>query len=102
MPASAISMRARGQESLGEEVLDFYRTRFQIEFCYRDAKNFTELMDCKARDPWKRDFAFKCLIRFTQRLKAHDEGTKDGLFYVEFQVLDDGYVSNEKNLCGVT
>ena len=42
----------------GEEVLDFYRTRFQIEFCYRDAKNFTGLMDCQARDPWKLDFAF--------------------------------------------
>ena len=32
----------------GEEVLDFYRTRFQIEFCYRDSKNFTGLMDCQA------------------------------------------------------
>jgi hypothetical protein len=42
----------------GEEVLDFYRTRFQIEFCYRDSKNFTGLMDCQARDPWKLDFAF--------------------------------------------
>ena len=42
----------------GEEVLDFYRTRFQIEFCYRDAKNYTGLMDCQARDPWKLDFAF--------------------------------------------
>ena len=42
----------------GEEVLDFYITRFQIEFCYRDAKNFTGLMDCQARDPWKLDFAF--------------------------------------------
>ena len=42
----------------GEEVLDFYRTRFQIEFCYRDAKNYTGLMDCQARDTWKLDFAF--------------------------------------------
>ncbi|MBQ6750828.1 MAG: transposase [Bacteroidaceae bacterium] len=42
----------------GEEVLDFYRTRFQIEFCYRDAKNYTGLMDSQARDPWKLDFAF--------------------------------------------
>ena len=42
----------------GEEVLDFYRTRFQIEFCCRDAKNYTGLMDCQARDPWKLDSAF--------------------------------------------
>lgn len=34
------------------------RTRFQIEFCYRDAKNYTGLMDCQARAPWKLDFAF--------------------------------------------
>lgn len=33
----------------GEEVLKTYRTRFQIEFCYRDSKQFTGLMDCQAR-----------------------------------------------------
>ena len=42
----------------GEEVPDFYRTRFQIEFYYRDAKNHVDLMDSQARDPWKLDFAF--------------------------------------------
>ena len=42
----------------GEEVLDFDRTMFQIEFCYRDAKNYTGLMDCQARDTWELDFAF--------------------------------------------
>ena len=42
----------------GEEVLLFYRTRFQIEFCFRDAKGYTGLMDCQARDKWKLDFAF--------------------------------------------
>ena len=29
----------------GEEVLLYYRTRFQIEFCFRDAKGYTGLMD---------------------------------------------------------
>ena len=42
----------------GEEVLLYYRTRFQIEFCFRDAKGYTGLMDCQARDKWKLDFAF--------------------------------------------
>ena len=32
--------------------------RFQIEFCFRDAKGYTGLMDCQARDKWKLDFAF--------------------------------------------
>ena len=31
---------------------------FQIEFCFRDAKGYTGLMDCQARDKWKLDFAF--------------------------------------------
>ena len=42
----------------GDEVLLFYRTRFQIEFCFRDAKTYTGLMHCQARDKWKLDFAF--------------------------------------------
>ena len=42
----------------GEEVFAYYRTRFQIEFCYRDAKGYTGLMHCQARNKWKLDFAF--------------------------------------------
>lgn len=42
----------------GEEVLLYYRTRFRIEFCFRDAKGYTGLIDCQARDKWKLDLAF--------------------------------------------
>lgn len=42
----------------GEEVLDFYRTRFQIEFCFRDAKQFCGLTDSQAWDTNKLDCAF--------------------------------------------
>jgi hypothetical protein len=42
----------------GEEVLKCYRSRFQIEFCFRDAKQFAGLCDCQARDSWKFDYAF--------------------------------------------
>lgn len=42
----------------GEEVLKCYRSRFQIEFCFRDAKQFAGLCDCQARDSWKLDYAF--------------------------------------------
>ena len=46
-------------ESLsGEQVLSFYRTRFQIEFCHRDAKQYAGLTHCQARNKWKLDFAF--------------------------------------------
>ena len=39
LPQSANSSSLLTPLLWGEEVLDFYRTRFLIEFCYRDAKN---------------------------------------------------------------
>lgn len=41
-----------------ELLLDYYRTRFQIEFIYRDAKQFTGLHHCQARSEDKLDFHF--------------------------------------------
>ena len=34
----------------GAEILELYRLRFQIEFLFRDAKQFTGLTNCQARD----------------------------------------------------
>jgi hypothetical protein len=42
----------------GKDVIEFYRTRFQIESCYRDAKQYTGLYHTQARDERKLDFAF--------------------------------------------
>ena len=42
----------------GRDVMDYYCTRFQIEFCFRDAKQFVGLTDCQARDTRKLNFAF--------------------------------------------
>ena len=42
----------------GRDVIEFYCTRFQIEFCFRDAKQFVGLTDCQAQDARKLDFAF--------------------------------------------
>ena len=42
----------------GRDIIGYYRTRFQIEFCFRDAKQFTGLNHCQARDLRKLDFAF--------------------------------------------
>ena len=38
------------------EILEMYRLRFQIEFLYRDAKQFTGLNDCQARSRSKLNF----------------------------------------------
>ncbi len=37
-------------------------TRFQIEFCFRDAKQFVGLTDCQACDTRKLDFAFNSSV----------------------------------------
>jgi hypothetical protein len=39
-----------------DEILEMYRLRFQIEFLYRDAKQFTGLNNCEARSRNKLDF----------------------------------------------
>ena len=46
----------------GQDVIAYYRTRFQIEFCFRDAKEFTGLSNCQARSKGKLDFAFNASL----------------------------------------
>lgn len=43
-------------------VVDYYRTRFQIEFAYRDGKQFTGLCDCQSRNFITQDFAFNASL----------------------------------------
>lgn len=42
----------------GKDVFDIYHTRFQIEFCFRDAHQFTGMLDCQARSHEALDFAY--------------------------------------------
>lgn len=46
----------------GEEVLKAYRSRFQIEFAFREGKQFAGLMDCQARHKRQLDFAFNASL----------------------------------------
>ena len=46
----------------GKDVIEYYRTRFQIEFCFRDAKGFTGLMQSQARDVAKLSFNFNASL----------------------------------------
>lgn len=41
----------------GEQVAEFYRLRFQVEFCIRDAKQYTGLGDSQSRKSRALDFA---------------------------------------------
>lgn len=45
-----------------KEIMDYYRTCFQFEFCYRDSKQFTGLTDCQSRDLNKLHFHFNASL----------------------------------------
>lgn len=46
----------------GTQIVRYYRSRFQIEFLYRDAKQHTGLIDCQARSKNKLDFHFNATL----------------------------------------
>ena len=52
------------------DVLDYCRIRFQIEFCFRDAKQFTGLIDCQSRDLNKLYFYFNAALTSISIAKA--------------------------------
>ena len=53
-----------------KDIIEYYRTRFQIEFCFRDSKQFTGLNDCQARDLRKLDFAFNASLASVNAAKV--------------------------------
>lgn len=62
------------------QIHTFYKCRFQIEFTFRDAKQFTGLSDCQARDQQKLDFHFNASLTAVNLAKLearshHDEST---------------------------
>lgn len=52
------------------EILNYYKGRFQIEFLYRDAKQFTGMNDCQARSANKLDFHFNASLTSINLVKV--------------------------------
>ena len=48
----------------------YYSARFQIEFTYRDGKQYTGLSDCQARDKDRLDFHFNASLTSLNLAKA--------------------------------
>ena len=46
----------------GEKILEYDQARFQIEFIFRDAKQFTGLSDCQSRSGQRLDFHFNASL----------------------------------------
>ena len=57
-------------EMSAQDVIDIYRSRFQIEFLFRDAKQFTGLNHCQARNEQAMDFAFNLSLAAINVAKA--------------------------------
>ena len=53
-----------------KDIVNIYRSRFQIEFLFRDAKQFTGLTHCQARDTQALDFAFNLSLSAINVAKA--------------------------------
>jgi hypothetical protein len=62
----------------------FYKARFQIEFIFRDAKQFTGLTDCQARSAYKLDFHFNASLTALNLAKfetqQHHQGEQPFVF----------------------
>jgi len=62
----------------GHKLIDLYVARFQIEFLFRDSKQFTGLLDCQARAEAALDFHFNASLATLNRVRAADLGRQQG------------------------
>jgi DDE superfamily endonuclease len=69
-------------EQAATDIYHLYRLRFQIEFIFRNAKQFTGLQDCQARDLPKLEFQFNASLTALNlaRLDAQAHHTGDEPF----------------------
>jgi DDE superfamily endonuclease len=62
----------------GHKLLDLYTARFQIEFLFRDSKQFTGLLDCQARVASALDCHFNASLATLNLVRAADLGMQQG------------------------
>src|SRR5215813_4461459 len=62
----------------GRKLVELYAARFQIEFLFRDSKQFTGLLDCQARAASALDFHFNASLATLNLVRAEDVGMPQG------------------------
>ena len=62
----------------GHKLIDLYAARFQIEFLFRDSKQFTGLLDCQARAASALDFHCNASLATLNLVRAEDLGMPQG------------------------
>ena len=56
----------------GHKLVELYGARFQIEFLFRDSKQFTGLTDCQARDAAALDFHYNAALATLNLVRAEE------------------------------
>jgi hypothetical protein len=62
----------------GHKLIALYAARFQIEFLFRDSKQFTGLLACQARAAAALDFHFNASLATLNLVRAEDLGKQQG------------------------
>jgi DDE superfamily endonuclease len=62
----------------GHKLIELYAARFQIEFLFRDSKQFTGLLDCQARAAAALDFHCNASLATLNLVRAEDLGRQQG------------------------
>ena len=90
-------------EQEGEKIVRYYRSRFQIEFLYRDAKQFTGLTTCQARSENKLDSHFNAALTAINLAKQDWLSTKNGTLkpfsMADYKTLYNNSLMLERFMC---
>ena len=70
-----------------KDVIDIYRSRFQIEVLFRDAKQFTGLCHCQSRNTEAMDFAFNLSLSAINVARAFGKQNKLNLSIADCKLL---------------
>jgi IS4 transposase len=73
-----IVLGSTDSELNGRKLVELYAARFQIEFLFRDSKQFTGLLDCQARAASALDFHFNASLATLNLVRAADVGMSQG------------------------
>ena len=70
-----------------KDVIDIYRSRFRIEFLFRDAKQFTGLCHCQSRNTEAMDFAFNLSLSAINVARAFGKQNKLNLSIADCKLM---------------
>ena len=90
-------------EQGGEKIVRYYRSRFQIEFLYRDAKQFAGLTTCQARSKGKLDFHFNAALTAINLAKhdwlSNNDAQREPFSMADYKTLYNNTLMLERFMC---